>query len=71
MGHECGFTCKIPRMIPQDLLDILVCPACRTPLAMLADPSRLQCSTCRRVFPIRDNIPVLLLEEAIVESAGE
>jgi uncharacterized protein len=58
-------------MVPQDLLDILVCPACRTPLVLEASGSSLKCCSCRRVFPIRDNIPVLLLEEAVVEGAGK
>ena len=52
--------------IPQDLLDILVCPLCKTPVTMLADGSGLKCQTCRRVYPIRDDIPVMLPEEATV-----
>jgi uncharacterized protein YbaR (Trm112 family) len=52
--------------ISQDLLDILVCPECKTPVTMTADGSGLKCATCRRVYPIRDEIPVMLLEEATV-----
>ncbi len=52
--------------IPQDLLDILVCPICKTPVKMLDDGSGLKCQTCRRVYPIRDDIPVMLPEEATV-----
>jgi uncharacterized protein len=50
--------------IPQDLLDILVCPLCKTPVKLLPDGSGLKCQTCRRVYPIRDDIPVMLPEEA-------
>jgi len=50
--------------ISQDLLDILVCPECKTPVTLTADASGLKCATCRRVYPIRDEIPVMLLEEA-------
>ncbi|HEY2352286.1 MAG TPA: Trm112 family protein [Candidatus Acidoferrum sp.] len=52
--------------IRQDLLDILVCPVCKTPVKMLADGSGLKCPTCKRVYPIRDDIPVMLPEEAKV-----
>jgi uncharacterized protein YbaR (Trm112 family) len=52
--------------IPQELLDILVCPVCKTPVKMLPDGSGLKCQTCRRVYPVRDDIPVMLPEEASV-----
>jgi LSD1 subclass zinc finger protein len=51
-------------MIPKDLLDILVCPACRNPLALKGGDESLKCNSCRRVYPIRDNIPILLVDEA-------
>ena len=51
--------------IPKDLLDILVCPECKTPLRPLADSANgLQCETCRRIYPIRDDIPVLIIDQA-------
>jgi uncharacterized protein YbaR (Trm112 family) len=50
--------------IPQYLLDILVCPVCKIPVKMLADNSGLKCPQCRRVYPVRDDIPVMLPEEA-------
>jgi uncharacterized protein YbaR (Trm112 family) len=51
--------------IPKDLLDILVCPECKTPLRPLTDAaSGLQCETCRRIYPIRDDIPVLIIDQA-------
>jgi uncharacterized protein len=54
--------------IPQDLLDILVCPFCKAPVKPTADNSGLKCQspTCRRVYPIRDDIPVMLVEEATI-----
>jgi uncharacterized protein len=48
----------------QDLLDILVCPLCKAPVKLLADGSGLKCQSCKRVYPIRDDIPVMLPEEA-------
>ncbi len=59
-------------MIPKDLLNILVCPACKQPLALLAlkdGGESLKCAACRRVYPVRDNIPILLVDEAVVETS--
>jgi len=52
--------------ITQELLDILVCPVCKTPVKLTPDTAGLKCATCRRVYPIRDDIPVMLVDEATV-----
>jgi Uncharacterized conserved protein, COG2835 len=58
-----------------DLLAILACPACddRPPLELRGD--YLVCNQCWRAYPIRDEIPILLVEEALpleqVEREGE
>ena len=49
-------------MIDQKLLDILACPACKTAVKLEAD--RLVCVQCGRRYPIREGIPVMLIEEA-------
>jgi uncharacterized protein YbaR (Trm112 family) len=54
-------------MIPQDLLDILVCPLCKKPLVLKDNGQSLKCGECRRVYPIRDNIPILLVDEAVTD----
>ena len=54
--------------ISQELLDILACPVCKTPVKLTPDNSGLKCQTCRRVYPVRDDIPVMLPEEATVDS---
>ena len=53
--------------IPKELLEILVCPVCKTPVKLTPDNSGLKCGTCHRVYPVRDEIPVMLPEEAVVE----
>jgi uncharacterized protein YbaR (Trm112 family) len=53
--------------IEPDLLEILACPACRAELCLKEAPERLVCSGCRRSYPIKDGIPVLLVEEATIE----
>ena len=55
-------------MVTQDLLDILRCPACvrNGPDAGLLDLVKetwLVCRDCQRKYPIRDDIPVMLIEE--------
>jgi uncharacterized protein len=50
--------------VDKELLDMLVCPLCKTPVKLLSDGSGLKCDTCRRVYPVRDDIPVMLPEEA-------
>jgi uncharacterized protein len=52
--------------ISQELLAILVCPVCKTPVRLTPDNSGLNCQTCHRVYPIRDDIPVMLVDEASV-----
>ena len=54
--------------VRQDLLDILVCSLCKAPVKLLADGSGLKCQACKRVYPIRDDIPVMLPEEAKIVS---
>ena len=50
--------------IAQELLDILVCPLCKTPVKFIEDKSGLKCGPCHRVYPVRDDIPVMLIDEA-------
>ncbi len=49
-------------MIDPKLLEILACPACKTEVKL--EGERLVCVQCRRRYPIRDGIPVMLVEEA-------
>ena len=54
--------------ISKDLLEILVCPLCKESVVLLDDQSGLKCPACNRVYPIRDDIPVMLVDEAKVVS---
>jgi uncharacterized protein YbaR (Trm112 family) len=47
-----------------ELLKIVVCPGCRSPLAVDEERSELACTGCGLAFPVRDDIPVLLIDEA-------
>ena len=54
--------------IHPDLLEILACPVCKTPVEVVKDGAGLRCGQCRRVYPVRDDIPIMLPEEAAVEA---
>jgi uncharacterized protein YbaR (Trm112 family) len=46
------------------LLEILVCPQCRATLAVDDDADELVCSACALAYPVRGDIPVMLVDEA-------
>ncbi|MDY0351248.1 MAG: Trm112 family protein [Desulfobulbaceae bacterium] len=51
-------------MIKQELLDILACPKCKHPVRLTGDGNGLICDHCRLLYPIRDDIPIMLIDEA-------
>jgi len=55
-------------MIDPKLLEILACPVCKTPVR--EEQERLICTTCSRRYPIRDGIPVMLVDEAELPNAS-
>jgi uncharacterized protein YbaR (Trm112 family) len=57
--------------LSEDLLEILACPACKAKVELKADGSGLKCVECKRVYPIRDDIPVMLIDEATVEESDD
>jgi uncharacterized protein YbaR (Trm112 family) len=50
--------------LPEDLLDILACPQCKGQVRVKDDETGIVCERCRLVYPIRDDIPVMLIDEA-------
>jgi uncharacterized protein len=55
--------------ISPELLEILVCPDDKAPVHLKPDQSGLKCEKCHRVYPIKDDIPVMLIDEAVIENA--
>ena len=51
-------------MLLPELLAILVCPACKRELDYHNEEERLQCHACGLAYPVRDGIPVLLVDQA-------
>jgi len=50
--------------ISQELLDILACPKCKGDLYLNETQDGLQCDNCKLRYEIRDDIPIMLIEEA-------
>lgn len=53
------------------LLDILVCPVCKGNLEYRKTPGELVCKPCKLAYPVRDDIPVMLADEARALQAEE
>lgn len=50
--------------VPQQLLEILVCPKCRGELEYREKESALLCHHCKVKYEVRDGIPIMLIDEA-------
>ncbi|SHN63263.1 Trm112 family protein [Desulfovibrio litoralis] len=58
----------------KELLDILACPVCKGDLELIVIDNQecgLSCAACKLVFPIKDEIPIMLKEDAIPFSEWE
>jgi uncharacterized protein YbaR (Trm112 family) len=57
-----------------ELLEILACPLCKIKVELVRDETGkevgLKCGKCHRVYPIRDEIPVMLLDEARIDESA-
>ena len=53
--------------VDAELLEILACPNCKTPVTLVKNGTALKCAQCHRVYPIKDDIPVMLIDEATIE----
>ena len=57
-----------PMPVDPELLEILACPNCKTPVTLVKNGAALKCATCKRVYPIKEDIPVMLIDEATIEN---
>jgi len=53
--------------VDPELLEILACPNCKAAVTLVKNGTALKCGVCKRVYPIKDDIPVMLVDEATVE----
>jgi hypothetical protein len=50
--------------ISKELLDILACPKCKGEVRLTEQGDGLACQACKLLYPIRDDIPIMLIDEA-------
>lgn len=55
--------------ISKELLEILVCPLCKEAVQLTPDGQGLKCVKCHRIYPIRDDLPGMLIDEARIEES--
>ena len=53
------------------ILNILACPQCKTDVKLTSDENGLKCVACHRVYPIKEDIPIMLIDEASIEPDRE
>jgi len=51
--------------ISKELLEILACPKCKGDIRLTDKGDGLVCDTCKLIYPIKDDIPVMLIDEAV------
>ncbi|MGD9762983.1 MAG: Trm112 family protein [Candidatus Binatia bacterium] len=51
--------------ISRELLEILACPKCKGEVRMTPAEDGLVCDACKLLYPIKDDIPVMLIDEAV------
>ena len=56
-------------MINEELLKILACPLCKTDVVLKND--KIVCTQCGRMYPIKNDIPIMLIEEAELNEKQE
>ena len=55
----------------KELLALLACPVCRGKINLLPEENGLLCAACAKVYPVEDDIPILLIEQAVDLSSWE
>jgi uncharacterized protein YbaR (Trm112 family) len=62
LRDRCARKCRVA--VDPKLLEILACPVCKASVHLLPDGSGLVCRECRLIYPIEDNVPVMLVDAA-------
>lgn len=50
--------------VARELMELLACPQCKGTVRLLEDERGIVCAACRLLYPVRDDIPVMLIDEA-------
>lgn len=67
LARDAGCYTRNNMPLKPELLEILVCPLCKASLEVKPNETGLKCTQCKRVYPVRDGIPVMLVDQAVVE----
>ena len=51
----------------EELVDFMICPACKAKLELKADRNGIRCGGCHRLYPVRDGLPIMLIDEATLD----
>jgi uncharacterized protein YbaR (Trm112 family) len=54
-------------MLSKEILEDLICPVCKQPVVPSPAQDSLKCTKCHRVYPVRDDIPIMLPDQAWVD----
>jgi uncharacterized protein len=57
--------------VSKELLEILACPKCKGDILLNQNGDGLICKACRLIYPIKDDIPVMLIDEALPFEGGD
>jgi uncharacterized protein YbaR (Trm112 family) len=52
------------KLVNKELMEILVCPVDKEKVVEMPEAAKLRCVECGRLYPVRDGIPVMLVDEA-------
>jgi uncharacterized protein YbaR (Trm112 family) len=53
--------------ITEEFVEIMICPACQSKVRLKEDGSAIKCLSCRRAYPIEDDMPSMIIDKAIIE----
>jgi uncharacterized protein len=53
--------------ITEEFVEMMICPACQSKVRLREDGSAIKCLGCRRVYPIEDDMPMMLADKATIE----
>ena len=53
--------------ITEEFVEMMICPACQSKVRLKDDGSGIKCLGCRRVYPIEDDMPSMMVDKAIIE----
>ncbi len=71
MDSSSGVERRMRMPVSKELLEILACPKCKGDIILNQNGDGLICKACRLIYPIKDDIPVMLIDEALPLEGGE